>query len=125
MADLGPEGQENIAKLSLPVSSKRDHIQGKSYSLITLVEYDDYECPYCGQVYPVIKEIQKRLKNRCALCFVISHLHKYTLMHNRQLKLLKQLEYKKSFGMLEYCHHQSYVISVSITPFVITIILLP
>jgi protein-disulfide isomerase len=122
MADLGPEGQENIAKLSLPVSSKRDHIQGKSYSSITLVEYGDYECPYCGQAYPVIKEIQKRLKNRCALCFVISHLHKYTLMHNRQLK---QLEYKKSFGMLEYSYHQSYIIPVSITPFVITIIFLP
>jgi protein-disulfide isomerase len=68
MADLGPEGQENIAKLSLLVSSKRDHIQRKSYSSITLVEYGDYECPYCGQAYPVIKEIQKKLKKTAALC---------------------------------------------------------
>lgn len=32
---------------------------------------------------------------------------------------------QKSFGMLEYSYHQSYIIPVSITPFVITIILLP
>src|SRR5438045_5097536 len=32
-----------------------------------LIEYDDHECPYCGEAYPVIKEIQKRLGKR--LCF--------------------------------------------------------
>jgi protein-disulfide isomerase len=32
-----------------------------------LVEYGDYECPYCGEAYPVVKEIQTRLGRR--LCF--------------------------------------------------------
>src|SRR3954462_10912004 len=51
----------------LPVAG-RDHIQGRIDAPIALVEYGDYECPYCGQVYPMVKEIQKRLGDR--LCFV-------------------------------------------------------
>jgi protein-disulfide isomerase len=46
---------------------ERDHIQGPADAPIKLLEYGDYECPYCGQAYPVIKEIQKRLGKR--LCF--------------------------------------------------------
>ena len=36
------------ARLTLPVG-ERDHIQGAATAAITLVEYGDYECPYCGQ----------------------------------------------------------------------------
>jgi len=45
----------------------RDHIQGPVDAPIKLLEYGDYECPYCGAAYPVVKEIQKRLGKR--LCF--------------------------------------------------------
>src|SRR5215472_488792 len=45
----------------------RDHIQGPIDAPIKLIEYGDYECPYCGAAYPVVKEIQQRLGNR--LCF--------------------------------------------------------
>ena len=58
---------ENI-KLTLPVSESRDHIQGPVNAPITLVEYGDYECPYCGQAYMIRKEIQERLGSK--LCFV-------------------------------------------------------
>jgi protein-disulfide isomerase len=55
------------AQLStLPIPG-RDHIQGPVDAPIQLVEYGDYECPYCGQAYPVVKAIQERLGNR--LCF--------------------------------------------------------
>jgi protein-disulfide isomerase len=57
-----------IVKLTLPVSSDRDHIQGRTSAPVTLIEYGDYECPYCGQAYPIIKEVQKQLGNK--LCFV-------------------------------------------------------
>jgi protein-disulfide isomerase len=63
------EGQEEIARLRLPVSIKRDHIQGKSSAHVTLIEYGDYECPYCGQAYQIVKEIQKRLKGRLRFVF--------------------------------------------------------
>lgn len=54
------------SKLTLPIAG-RDHIQGPIDAPITLLEYGDYECPYCGQAYPIIKAIQKRLGDR--LCF--------------------------------------------------------
>jgi protein-disulfide isomerase len=67
MAELEEQGE--IAKLSLPVSIKRDHIQGKSDARVTLVEYGDYECPYCGQAYMIVKEIQKQLKDQLRFVF--------------------------------------------------------
>ena len=52
----------------MPVSESRDHIQGPIIAPVTLVEYGDYECPYCGQAYMITKEIQERLGSK--LCFV-------------------------------------------------------
>ena len=58
-----------IVKLTLPVSSDRDHIQGRTSAPVTLIEYGDYECPYCGQAYPIIKEVQKQLGNKLRFVF--------------------------------------------------------
>jgi protein-disulfide isomerase len=60
--------EKEIVKLTLPVSH-RDHIQGKDTSPLTLVEYGDYECPYCGQAYPIIKQVQKRLGPKLRFVF--------------------------------------------------------
>jgi protein-disulfide isomerase len=54
------------SKLLLPVAN-RDHIQGPIDAPIALVEYGDYQCPYCGTADSVIKEIRERLGDR--LCF--------------------------------------------------------
>jgi protein-disulfide isomerase len=51
------------------VSSGRDHIQGRTSAPVTLIEYGDYECPYCGQAYPIIKEVQKQLGNKLRFVF--------------------------------------------------------
>jgi protein-disulfide isomerase len=56
-----------IVRLSTSPMAERDHIQGPIDAPIKLVEYGDYECPYCGAAYPVVKAIQQRLGNR--LCF--------------------------------------------------------
>ena len=45
--------------LTVPVG-KDDHGQGAAEAPLTLVEYGDYECPYCGAAYPMIKVIAKR-----------------------------------------------------------------
>jgi protein-disulfide isomerase len=60
---------EEIATLTLPVSNKRDHVQGRSNGPVTLVEYGDYECPYCGQTYPIVREIQNQLKRHLRFVF--------------------------------------------------------
>ena len=57
-----------IAKLKPPVGAN-DHGQGSAKAPITLVEYGDYECPFCGQAYPIVKALQKRLGDQVRLVF--------------------------------------------------------
>ena len=54
--------------LKLPVS-KRDHIQGSSSAPVTLVEYGDYQCPFCGDTYPVIKKLQMHFGDQLRFVF--------------------------------------------------------
>ena len=61
--------EEEIVKLSLPVNSSRDHIQGAPTAPVTLLEYGDYQCPYCGQAYPIIKQVQKHLGSKLRFVF--------------------------------------------------------
>ena len=51
-----------------PVSAK-DHIQGNENAIIELVEYGDYECPFCGRAYPIVKKIQEKMGDRLKLVF--------------------------------------------------------
>ena len=46
-----------------------DHTKGAMDAPVTLVEYGDYECPYTGRAYPIVKEIQKRLGDRLLFVF--------------------------------------------------------
>ena len=48
---------EVIVDLASPVDPDRDHIRGPEHAPVTLVEYGDFECPYCGQAEPVIREL--------------------------------------------------------------------
>lgn len=45
----------------IPAVSSHDHSYGNPYAALELVEYGDYECPYCGRAYPIIKSIQEVL----------------------------------------------------------------
>jgi protein-disulfide isomerase len=57
------------ATLTLAVSEPRDHVRGPRTAPITLVEYGDFECPYCGQAYPVVKELEARMGERLRVVF--------------------------------------------------------
>jgi protein-disulfide isomerase len=60
---------EFAAELALPVDPARDHIQGSADARVTLVEYGDYECPYCGAAYPIVKQVQQRLGDNLRFVF--------------------------------------------------------
>lgn len=57
-------------RLFLPVGP-RDHIQGPANAPVTLVEYGDFECPYCGAAYLIIKKTQEIMRDQ--LRFVFRH----------------------------------------------------
>jgi Na+/H+ antiporter NhaA len=48
---------ESIVDLAVPVDPEHDHIRGPRESPVTVVEYGDLECPYCGQAEPVVREL--------------------------------------------------------------------
>jgi protein-disulfide isomerase len=55
-------------ELTPPVSA-RDHAAGPDDAPVTLVEYGDYECPYCGMAYPIVKRAQQDLGGRLRFIF--------------------------------------------------------
>lgn len=118
-----------MAHLRIPVT-ENDHIQGLATAPITLVEYGDYQCPYCGMAYPQIKRLQSRLGDQLRFVFrnfPVTQAHpwaeaaaevaefaaangKYWEMHDRiyeeqrrlDLKLLLELSQELGFSAEEF-----------------------
>jgi protein-disulfide isomerase len=47
-------------RLTVPVNN-RDHVQGPATATVTLLEYGDYECPFCAAAAPAIKQVQQQV----------------------------------------------------------------
>lgn len=54
-----------------PPVSEADHAQGRRDAPIVLVEYGDFECPYCGAAHPELRAVRQAMGD--ALCFVFRH----------------------------------------------------
>ena len=68
-------------QLKPPVGST-DHVQGEFDAPVTLVEYGDYQCPYCGQAYPIVKRMQKLLGTRLRFVFrnfPLAEIHRFAM----------------------------------------------
>lgn len=60
------------AKLVRPIDPARDHIRGNPNAQLTLVEYGDYECPFCSRATGSIDEVRDHFGDQ--LCYVWRHL---------------------------------------------------
>jgi Na+/H+ antiporter NhaA len=60
-----------IVDLADPVDPERDHIRGPLDAPVTVLEYGDFECPYCGQAEPVLREL---LREHGDVAYVWRHL---------------------------------------------------
>jgi protein-disulfide isomerase len=75
MDDLGG------AVLAHPVG-EGDHIEGNPAAPLTLLEYGDFECPQCGQAYPIVQEVRRAMGDR--LRFVFRHFPLTNAHHHAQ-----------------------------------------
>jgi protein-disulfide isomerase len=60
-----------VQNLNPPVNAEADHVLGPVNAPVTLVEYGDFECPFCGRSYPAVRRIRDELGDR--LRFVFRH----------------------------------------------------
>ena len=84
---LEPTSRETTEKyqaprLEIPVTAERDHIEGPVNASLTLVEYGDYQCPYCGAAYPEVKKVQKELGSELRFVFrnfPLTNMHEHAM----------------------------------------------
>jgi protein-disulfide isomerase len=73
--------QHQQGQLQSPVSDA-DHSAGPADASVTLVEYGDFQCPYCFRAHPIVVKLQEQLGDRLRFVFrnfPISELHPYAL----------------------------------------------
>jgi Na+/H+ antiporter NhaA len=73
---------EQLTDLYIDVDPERDHTRGPSEALVTVVEYGDFECPYCGMAEPVVREL---LRDFADVRYVWRHLPLNDVHQNAQL----------------------------------------
>jgi protein-disulfide isomerase len=59
---------DGLTRLAVPVGPD-DHIRGNPDAPVTLVEYGDFECPYCGVAYPAVKALEAKYGDRLRVVF--------------------------------------------------------
>jgi protein-disulfide isomerase len=71
-----------MIRLEHPVGDD-DHIRGNPHAPVTLVEYGDFECVYCADAHPIVKEVMRRFPR--SVRFVFRHAPQARLHPNAQL----------------------------------------
>lgn len=128
---------EQLVDLIPEVDPDRDHVRGPAGASVTLVEYGDFQCPYCGQAEPVVRE----LLGDTDLRFVWRHLplsdvhpqariaaaaaeaaaeqgmfwemHDLLLAHQDRLKVMDLLRYAQQLGLDAERFHETLMAGTS------------
>jgi protein-disulfide isomerase len=90
--------------LKTPVSGS-DHRQGSANALITLVEFGDYECPYCKDAYWLVKELKVNYLEQLQLVFRNFPL---TNIHSHALTAAITAEFAGAQGLFWDAHDELY-----------------
>jgi len=65
--------------LTIPIG-KDDHVLGPATASVSLLEYGDYQCPYCGAAYPMVKAVIKHFGSKLRFVFrnmPLNEMHPY------------------------------------------------
>ena len=71
--------QVSSGRLAVPVGEE-DHIRGEAGAPVTLVEYGDYQCPYCGMAHPIVAELLRQRRGIVRLVyrhFPLANVHRF------------------------------------------------
>ena len=56
------------AQLAVPVNAQ-DHVRGLTTAAVTLIEYGDFQCPSCGEAFPIVEALLEQLGDRFRLVY--------------------------------------------------------
>lgn len=87
------------------VVSDNDHRQGSAEFRVTLVEFGDYECPYCGEAYWVVKQLQQHFQHDLQFVFRNFPLAK---VHPHAMSAAITAEFAGSHGFFWEVHDELY-----------------
>ena len=71
-----------MPRLRVPVTD-RDHVRGPARASVTLVEYGDFQCPFCGAAYWVLRDLEDRFRRDFRFVyrhFPLTEIHPYALI---------------------------------------------
>ncbi len=66
--------------------STSDNVYGNAEGVVTLTEYGDFQCPACGQFYPIVKQVKEQLKDNLRFefkHFPLSQIHPNAIAAHR------------------------------------------
>jgi protein-disulfide isomerase len=101
-----------MSVLRVPVSP-RDHMRGRPNAPVVLVEYGDYQCPYCAAVNPVIRFLENRYGK--TLCSVFRHFP-LTEVHPFAAIAAEAAEYAGDHGLFWEMHDAIYANQHQLSP---------